>query len=271
MGLSNLMSLNNQFNTFLPRKNNNTFFKGDLMRIIQKYPMLWGWLLDMDATNTHYSQEIANQVTHALNNTYGIQNNPVAPNPNVALAYQVKNPNTTTIANDKLVLQYLQTNKYLAPNENIKTIVQMRQYAQKKHQENETLRNQLSKLHTQLQAKQDGAVTTANTQQYQDEISRLKKEIAYQKHLYKIIDKEGFTPNLNLSQNLELAHIFAKNPTTDVKTLRGKYLGTQSNNPNASFWNNIQKEIQQDLMSGNQKQSVFTDGTFGSWTTQKID
>ena len=113
--ISNLISYNNRFN--ISRKNNSTFFNGDLLTLIQKYPMLWGWLLDYNPTDTVVNKAI----THALNNTYGIKNNPIKPDVSVVTDIE-KNENSNNTLNDELVLAYLRKNEVLKPNETLDSI-----------------------------------------------------------------------------------------------------------------------------------------------------
>ena len=138
--ITQAISFNDRFN--INRTNNSTFFKGDLLNLIQKYPMLWGWLLDYNPTDTHVNQTMQ----HALNNTYGIANNPIKPDPTVVTTIENNMSIPPTGVDDKIVLAYLQKAGYLYAHETLNVIGYAREqirHANQYKQQQDTYTNQL--------------------------------------------------------------------------------------------------------------------------------
>ena len=121
--VNDVISYNKRFD--IPRSNNSTFVKGDLLGLIQKYPMLWGWLLGMEPTDV-YSETTGDAIKHALSNTYGVSDNPIKPDPSKVDEIEQKQGDITvrtdTSLNDKLVLAHLQSKGILRPTENLGSI-----------------------------------------------------------------------------------------------------------------------------------------------------
>ena len=101
--LTDKMSFNKRFD--IPTSKSSTFFKGDLLKIIQKYPMLWGWLLDMSVPDTRTE----NATTLKLANTYGLPDNPIKPSPEIANHVRL---------DDVGVLKYLHDHNYFPRDQN---------------------------------------------------------------------------------------------------------------------------------------------------------
>ena len=188
--ISQLIGTSDRLRLTIPNSKRSFFFNGNLIALIQKYPMLWGWLLDTEESEEDKRQKMG----YFLANTYGLPNNPIQPNPEVAQLIEQKQPDvavttevdingvmpneTVNLAwNNQNVEHYLKNQKLLVGKENLQTLWNIRNNysnimdnntglynAKQKFQlEAQKLREENQQLQQQLQMNsRDDAVRYAN-------------------------------------------------------------------------------------------------------------
>ena len=140
--VTDALNYDNRFDLFIPSNSHSSIFDGggNFLEMVKKYPLLWSWLLDLTVPET-----LQKEILIQSNNTYGMQNNLIKPDPNNDVTV-LNNQNKIPPWNMNNVMLFLQANNVIPRNVGNDFFGQLNQMMTNSQQQISFQKNQISEL-----------------------------------------------------------------------------------------------------------------------------
>ena len=248
--ISDSISFNDRFDKgLLPFNNKSLFFNGNLMKLIQKYPLLWSWLLEDSEPEDDDKKTRIEWMLNTYGAGFNFTENAIDPDFNAAIQESLNNPShqfdvtVNTQLNTDNVQKFLLDNGFLKQNETL----QMFDSARKNYDFVRATNDQLNQQNQSLTAQRNNLADQIDqiarqnpTRAFSDQqIAHIQKQNQDFEKLIQGFQKYNYIPQGSFMANVVRIKAIIDNQDIPVHAINSAW--TQElqarTSENQTFWN----------------------------------